>query len=246
MTMDWMIAPPSDDDEINPRELEYSYVPFNKKRHHEGANLEGPSKYGWGNDAPFEDSPNFNVGESVTADTLGDVISYSVNKALKEEILAESTPACVIVTGKSCVGGGNMVNTDVTKCATLDGTPVTIQDMHKIVTFSNNPNPYRIAGIQANPNGNGSDDLTSSNDPCGCNLSGDFPGSFDFTNWVDSWTNNGAFTNAVNPNQPCNHICQRKQLWTSQLANAGPLWANMLYCKLQAAQQQIQIHGCNC
>jgi hypothetical protein len=30
----------------------------------EGADLEGPSKYGWGNDAPFEDSPNFNVAEN--------------------------------------------------------------------------------------------------------------------------------------------------------------------------------------
>jgi hypothetical protein len=50
----------------------------------EGEYLEGPSKYGYGNDAPFEDSPNFNVGESVTADTLGDVIKYSVNQTLKE------------------------------------------------------------------------------------------------------------------------------------------------------------------
>ena len=50
----------------------------------EGEYLEGPSKYGYGNDAPFEDSPNFNVGESVTADTLGDVIKYSVNQTLRE------------------------------------------------------------------------------------------------------------------------------------------------------------------
>ena len=50
----------------------------------EGANLEGPSKYGYGNDAPFKDSPNFNVGESVTADTLGDVIKYAIRETLNE------------------------------------------------------------------------------------------------------------------------------------------------------------------
>ena len=51
----------------------------------EGADLEGPSKYGYGNDAPFKDSPNFNVGESVTADTLGDVIKYAIRETLNEE-----------------------------------------------------------------------------------------------------------------------------------------------------------------
>ena len=51
----------------------------------EGADLEGPSKYGYGNDVPFKDSPNFNVGESVTADTLGDVIKYAIRETLNEE-----------------------------------------------------------------------------------------------------------------------------------------------------------------
>ena len=51
----------------------------------EGADLEGPSKYGYGNDAPFKDSPNFNVGESVTADPLGDVIKYAIRETLNEE-----------------------------------------------------------------------------------------------------------------------------------------------------------------
>ena len=66
-------------------------------------------------------------------------------------------------------------------------------------------------------------------------------------NWINTWTNNAAFQNVNNnPNQPCNHICQRIQQWTSQISNVGPQWANMLQCKLDEANNQSSIHGCNC
>ena len=64
-------------------------------------------------------------------------------------------------------------------------------------------------------------------------------------NWINTWTNNNAF-NSSNPNQPCNHICQRIQQWTSQIPTVGPQWANMLQCKLDEANNQSSIHGCNC
>ena len=68
-----------------------------------------------------------------------------------------------------------------------------------------------------------------------------------YSNWINTWTNNNAFQNVNNnPNQPCNHICQRIQLWTSQIPNVGPQWANILQCKLDEANNQEQIHGCNC
>ena len=164
---------------------------------------------------------------------------------LRERIkraINEVTMPCVMVSAKSCLGT-NTMNTDLTKCATLDGTPVTLQDMHKVVTFGNNPETYRIFGIQFNPMGNGSDDMNSSNKACGCD-----PDSWQgWGNWIDTWTNNIAFQNPNNnPNQPCNHICQRKQLWSGQVLNVGPVWANKLYCKLQTVEEQIQLHGCNC
>lgn len=168
-----------------------------------------------------------------------------LRKRIKRAI-NEITMPCVMASAKPCLGS-SIMNTDPTKCATLDGTPVTLQDMHKIVTFGNNPETYRISGIQFNPNGNGSDDMNLSNKACGCDPDGSFPPNFDWTTWADTWTNNSAFQNVNNnPNQPCNHICQRKQHWSSLIPNVGPLQGNMLYCRLQTAEQQIQIHGCNC
>ena len=165
-----------------------------------------------------------------------------IKKALKE--IAQ--PTCLMVSAKSCLGG-TISNTDPSKCATLDGTPVSLMDMHKVIKFSNDPNPYRISGMSFNATGSGTDDMTSVNDACGCDPSAGFAGNFNWSNWVDNWTNNNAFQNINNnPNQPCNHICQRKQLWSGQIPNVGPLWANSLYCKLETVEQQIQIHGCGC
>jgi len=66
-------------------------------------------------------------------------------------------------------------------------------------------------------------------------------------NWINTWTNNAAFQNVNNNSQqPCNHICSRIQLWTSQIPNVGPQWANMLQCKIDEGNNQASIHGCNC
>ena len=164
-----------------------------------------------------------------------------------KQLLREVTlPMCMMVTAKPCLPGP-MVSTDSSKCATLDGSPVSLSDMHKVVKFANNPNTYKIAGMTSNPTGNGNDNITLSNAACGCNPSAGFAGNFNWSNWEANWTNNNAFQNVNNnPNQPCNHICQRKQLWTSQIPNVGPLWANSLYCKLQTVEEQINIHGCGC
>ena len=66
-----------------------------------------------------------------------------------------------------------------------------------------------------------------------------------YNNWVNTWTNLGPF-NSSNPNQPCNFICSKIQQWNNVLTNVGPVQANQLNCKLDVAQQQEQIHNCNC
>ena len=66
-----------------------------------------------------------------------------------------------------------------------------------------------------------------------------------YSSWVNSWSQHPVFGSS-NPNQPCNFICNRIQLWSSQIPNVGPQWANMLQCKLDEANNQSQIHGCNC
>ena len=67
-------------------------------------------------------------------------------------------------------------------------------------------------------------------------------------NWVSTWTNNNAF-NSSNPNQPCNHICQKIQQWTNMGSGTiplGPNQNNIVQCKLAEGQNQNTIHGCNC
>jgi len=66
-----------------------------------------------------------------------------------------------------------------------------------------------------------------------------------YSNWSSNWTNSGPF-NSSNPNQPCNFICNKIQDFTNNLTNAGPVQTNVLNCKLEVAQQQEQIHNCNC
>ena len=69
-----------------------------------------------------------------------------------------------------------------------------------------------------------------------------------YSNWQSTWTNNNAF-NSNNPNQPCNHICQKIQQWTNMGSGTIPLppvQDNIVQCKLAVGQNQSQIHGCNC
>ena len=102
--------------------------------------------------------------------------------------------------------------------------------------------------------------LSTSTDPCDAcnNISGGCPGLgsppasgcnqsawSNYNNWSSNWTNSGPF-NSSNPNQPCNFICNKIQDFTNNLTNAGPVQTNILNCKLEVAQQQEQIHNCNC
>jgi len=63
--------------------------------------------------------------------------------------------------------------------------------------------------------------------------------------WIANWTNGGPF-NSNNPNQPCNHICNKITQWTTNCATAGPVQANQLACKIDEANDQATTHGCNC
>jgi len=71
-----------------------------------------------------------------------------------------------------------------------------------------------------------------------------------FTNthssWVEDFTAMPHFSSS-NPNQPCKMLCQKIQNWTNKCSNIeGPLRQNLLACKIEEAQNQSQIHGCNC
>tara|TARA_R110001583_G_scaffold5788_1_gene30667 strand:- start:682 stop:1365 length:684 start_codon:yes stop_codon:yes gene_type:complete len=65
------------------------------------------------------------------------------------------------------------------------------------------------------------------------------------SNWITTWTSLPNFTSS-NPNQPCNMICNKLQIWNNNLTNAGPVQANQLECKIEEGENQSQIHGCNC
>ena len=65
------------------------------------------------------------------------------------------------------------------------------------------------------------------------------------SNWINTWTNLPNFSSS-NPNQPCNMICNKLQIWDNNCQNAGPVQANQLACKIEEGNNQSQIHGCNC
>jgi len=79
----------------------------------------------------------------------------------------------------------------------------------------------------------------------GCDTSGPFGPNFNLQNWITTWTSLPNFTSS-NPNQPCNMICNKLQIWNNNLTNAGPVQANQLECKIEEGENQSQIHGCNC
>ena len=63
--------------------------------------------------------------------------------------------------------------------------------------------------------------------------------------WITNWTSLPNFTSS-NPNQPCNMICNKLQIWNNNLSGAGPVQTNQLNCKIEEGQNQAQIHNCNC
>jgi hypothetical protein len=64
-------------------------------------------------------------------------------------------------------------------------------------------------------------------------------------NWITQFTSMPHFSSS-NPNQPCNMICNKLQIWNNNLSSAGPVQTNQLNCKIAEGQNQSQIHGCNC
>ena len=79
------------------------------KRYDEGADLEGPSKYGYGNDAPFKDSPNFNVGESLTKRVKGMLseVEEDYDKWDQEQLDDCCLHEPDFITDGCCANGGN-------------------------------------------------------------------------------------------------------------------------------------------
>jgi len=79
-----------------------------------------------------------------------------------------------------------------------------------------------------------------------CN-SGAWP---NYSNWLTAWPNPAPPSpfdpNNGNPNQPCNHICQRLVHWTTNWVTSGPIQQNVLSCKIDEGNNQASIHGCTC
>ena len=87
------------------------------------------------------------------------------------------------------------------------------------------------------------------NDLCkGCHAAngGAAGGWANYTTWFNGWTSSSPF-NSTNPNQPCNHICQRINTWQNNCAQAtGLQHKNQLGCKIQAGKQLELIYQCTC
>jgi hypothetical protein len=82
-----------------------------------------------------------------------------------------------------------------------------------------------------------------------CPSWGALTGPSTFIDWANDWVNNSAFTPPLGNNQPCNHICQRIDVWTTKLnnnANPNSPWAMRLQCKINEGQYQSQSYGCTC
>lgn len=67
-----------------------------------------------------------------------------------------------------------------------------------------------------------------------------------YNSWVSTWSNSGPF-NSTNPNQPCNHICQKMTQWNNKcMGNQNNTQTNILSCKLEEGYEEAMTNGCNC
>jgi len=69
-----------------------------------------------------------------------------------------------------------------------------------------------------------------------------------YTSWINTFTTNSAFTSS-NPLQPCQHICNKIEIWHYKLSIINPSKTDIiarLNCKIEDGENQAQIHGCNC
>jgi len=140
---------------------------------------------------------------------------------------------------------------NLTGCIHLDGAYPTSNDVGKVFALfqMGDKTPHIINGV------------TVTTTPCStANIFGSYvsacPGASgvvcdstvwaNYNAWVTAWTTNPAFTNNTNPNQPCNHICQRINVWSFNQMTSGPIQLNQLACKIDEGYNQSQIHGCNC
>jgi len=80
--------------------------------------------------------------------------------------------------------------------------------------------------------------------PLECSATCDASAWSNHANWISTWTSLPNFTSS-NPNQPCQHICQKITQWTAACANAGPVQQNQLACKIAEGQNQHTIHNCS-
>ena len=80
--------------------------------------------------------------------------------------------------------------------------------------------------------------------PLECSATCDASAWSNHANWISTWTSLPNFTSS-NPNQPCQHICQKITQWTATCANAGPVQQNQLACKIAEANNQHTIHNCS-
>jgi len=149
----------------------------------------------------------------------------------------------------------NMNNSTVNRGWTCNGQMCQQSDIGNIFTYTGNLESSNVDFTSitfklttlSNPAPIGSYyppfDMVSSSCPSssGCDPSA-WP---NHSNWINTWTSLPNFSSS-NPNQPCNMICNKLQIWNNNLSGAGPVQTNQLNCKIAEGQNQSQIHGCNC
>ena len=187
---------------------------------------------------------------------LRKIIRESIKELMNEQAPSNARSHNV----HTCVGSGGA--TGLIRNLTVDGQVPVIGQYFNCADLgsaggilSNNPanvavgnfcqvgaeKPQYLVGGQRDVTSLGSGGCPTNTGTSGCNQSA----WSNYNNWSTNWVNLGPF-NSSNPNQPCNFICNKIQQWNNTLTNAGPVQANQLNCKLDVAQQQEQIHNCNC
>ena len=158
--------------------------------------------------------------------------------------------ACMEVVAVGCIGQGS---TATLPCLTIDGAVPTPNDIGKVIDIgalsSGQPNYYTVREVNA-PTSTTIDDRPEITAGCSTPAAGcptcdptQWP---NMQTWINHWTNNSAFTPPMGVNMPCQHICNRIQVWEDKCLNVGPEHQIQLACKIQEGYNQSQIHGCNC
>ena len=184
------------------------------------------------------------------------IIKETIKRLIKEQT---SSTVCMQLKVETCAGSAVTApigNISYYPCATINGQVPTQNDIGKEIRNSNAPSGHPNTGVhkilEVNPVSGAQGQIfdttedecpTSTTSGCGdCN-----PSRWNnMLNWIGTWTNNQAFQGNTNPNQPCQHICNRIAHWENQCLTVGPNHQNQLACKIQEGQNQAQIHNCSC